>query len=252
MSRLKPLRREGIFSRDSVPGSGGLLAVWGSPGSGKTAAAVKIAVCLAKRDRQVILLLCGSAAPELPCLCPAPEEPRSLGSILAAAHVTRNLLRNHLVSSPLETLRLLGMRRGENARSYPPGGAAQAGELLDCLRAEADCVVCDCAASLAEDALSLRALLEADRVLRLSPGGAKAASFFASQLPLLREEGRQHGRHWLVSVGPGSRGKGDFSLAFPPELEGQRASGSLLSPLTARSSRAFLRTVEAICREVFP
>ena len=230
MSRLKPLRREGIFSRDSVPGSGGLLAVWGSPGSGKTAAAVKIAVCLAKRDRQVILLLCGRAA----------------------AHVTRNLLRNHLVSSPLETLRLLGMRRGENARSYPPGGAAQAGELLDCLRAEADCVVCDCAASLAEDALSLRALLEADRVLRLSPGGAKAASFFASQLPLLREEGRQHGRHWLVSVGPGSRGKGDFSLAFPPELEGQRASGSLLSPLTARSSRAFLRTVEAICREVFP
>lgn len=251
MSSLKPLRREGIFSRSNVSGPGGLLAVWGSPGSGKTAAAVKIAVCLAERGRQVILLLCGSAAPELPCLCPAPE-PRSLGSVLAAAHVTRNLLRNHLVSSPLETLRLLGMRRGENARSYPPGGAAQAGELLDCLRAEADCVICDCAASLAEDALSLRALLEADRVLRLSPGGAKAASFFASQLPLLREEGRQHGRHWLVSVGPGSRGKGDFSLAFPPELERQRASGSLLSPLTARSSRAFLRTVEAICREVFP
>ncbi len=250
MSSLKPLRREGIFSRSSVSGPGGLLAVWGSPGSGKTVTAVKIAVYLAERGRQVILLLCGSAAPELPCLCPAPE-PRSLGSVLSAAHVTRNLLRNHLVSSPLENLRLLGMRRGENARSYPPGGSAQAGELLNCLRAEADCVVCDCAASLTEDALSLRALLEADRVLRLSPGGAKAASFFASQLPLLRE-GRQHGRHWLVSVGSGSRGKGDFSLAFPPELERQRTSGSLLSPLTARSSRAFLRTVEAICREAFP
>ena len=251
MSSLKPLRREGIFSRSNVSGPGGLLAVWGSPGSGKTAAAVKIAVYLAERGRQVILLLCGSTAPELPCLCPAPE-PRSLGSVLSAAHVTRNLLRNHLVSSPLENLRLLGMRRGENARSYPPGGAAQAGELLDCLRAEADCVICDCAASLTEDALSLRALMEADRVLRLSPGGAKAASFFSSQLPLLREAGRQHGRHWLVSVGSGSRGKGDFSLAFPPELERQRTSGSLLSPLTARSSRAFLRTVEAICREAFP
>ena len=38
--------------------NGGMLAVWGSPGSGKTVAAVKLAKALADKKKNVALLLC--------------------------------------------------------------------------------------------------------------------------------------------------------------------------------------------------
>ena len=38
--------------------SGGVLAVWGSPGSGKTVTAVKLAKALADKKRNVALVLC--------------------------------------------------------------------------------------------------------------------------------------------------------------------------------------------------
>ena len=69
-------RKASIFQRDTEKpeeqnDSGGMLAVWGSPGSGKTVTAVKIAKMLSARKKNVILLLCDMAAPMLPCICPA-------------------------------------------------------------------------------------------------------------------------------------------------------------------------------------
>lgn len=46
-----------------------VLAVWGSPGSGKSTVAVKLAKYLAGKKRNVILLTCDMTAPMLPCIC---------------------------------------------------------------------------------------------------------------------------------------------------------------------------------------
>lgn len=75
-----------------------MLAVWGSPGSGKTTAAVKLAARLAMQKRDVALLLCDMNTPMLPCICPPTEleEEHSLGSILAASHVSESLVRHKL------------------------------------------------------------------------------------------------------------------------------------------------------------
>ena len=59
-------RKASIFQRDTEKSeeqndSGGMLAVWGSPGSGKTVTAVKIAKMLSARKKNVILLLCDMA-----------------------------------------------------------------------------------------------------------------------------------------------------------------------------------------------
>lgn len=85
-------RKASIFQRDTEKpeeqnDSGGMLAVWGSPGSGKTVTAVKIAKMLSARKKNVILLLCDMAAPMLPCICPADalESNGSLAGVLAAA-----------------------------------------------------------------------------------------------------------------------------------------------------------------------
>lgn len=69
-------KKAGIFSRGSgqedaceqEDQSGGVLAVWGSPGSGKTTVAVRLAKYLADKRRNVILLLCDMTAPMLPCM----------------------------------------------------------------------------------------------------------------------------------------------------------------------------------------
>ena len=47
---------------------GGVLAVWGSPGCGKTVTAVKIAKHLASQKKNVALLLCDMTAPMMPCI----------------------------------------------------------------------------------------------------------------------------------------------------------------------------------------
>lgn len=78
-----------------VQSSGGVLAVWGSPGSGKTVTAVKLAKALADKKRNVALVLCDMTAPMLPCICPGSELEceRSLGTILAAARIPVELFK---------------------------------------------------------------------------------------------------------------------------------------------------------------
>ena len=169
-------KKAGIFSRGSgqedaceqEDQSGGVLAVWGSPGSGKTTVAVRLAKYLADKRRNVILLLCDMTAPMLPCICPAAdlECERSLGSVLAAAHVSENLVKNNLVTHKrLGYLTILGMLKGENEYTYPPYNEVQARELIDCLREIAPYVVIDCGSYIANDILSAVALMEADSVL---------------------------------------------------------------------------------------
>lgn len=73
------IKKHSIFSREEkrdcqeYQDKGGVLAVWGSPGSGKTTVAVKLAKYLADRKRNVSLLLCDMTAPMLPCICPPGE-----------------------------------------------------------------------------------------------------------------------------------------------------------------------------------
>ena len=100
--------KNSIFSRgagDSSPdwepeNENQMLAVWGSPGSGKTTTAVKLAARLAMQKKDVALLLCDMNTPMLPCICPPGdlEEEHSLGSVLAATHVSESLVRHNCIT----------------------------------------------------------------------------------------------------------------------------------------------------------
>lgn len=191
-------KKAGIFRRSSEGSeqpevqndSGGMLAVWGSPGSGKTVTAVKIAKMLSAKKKNVILLLCDMTAPMLPCIC-SPDElecERSLGNILAAARIGENLIKHNLVTLKRSNyLTVLGLLKGENEYSIPPFTEKQAIELLDGLRQIAPYVIVDCGSYIANDILSAVALMEADSVLRLANCDLKSISYFSSQLPLLKD-----------------------------------------------------------------
>lgn len=98
-----------LFRRNTEPeelepmeeSGGGILAVWGSPGCGKTVTAVKIAKHLAAQKKNTVLLLCDMTAPMMPCICPPSEleVDKSLGSIFAAQHISVNLIKHNLTSN---------------------------------------------------------------------------------------------------------------------------------------------------------
>lgn len=134
-----------LFRRNTEPeelepmeeSGGGILAVWGSPGCGKTVTAVKIAKHLAAQKKNTVLLLCDMTAPMMPCICPPSEleVDKSLGSIFAAQHISVNLIKHNLTTlKRLPHLTMLGLRKKENEYTYAPCTKQQAEELIRGLR----------------------------------------------------------------------------------------------------------------------
>ena len=244
--------------RESAENSGGkLVAVWGSPNSGKTCLSVKLAQSLSERGRSVLLLLSGRTTPMLPCLC-APEElsnKRSLGSALAAPIITPALLRFNLIRYAGDAnLSILALLKGETAGSYPQPGETQVTGMMTALRQLADHTVIDCGCDLATDALSRLAISQADLSLRLVCPEMRAVSFLASQLPLAEEiVGRQYTILSKINEDSGSIKAAifddhDFELPYCRELAQLYAHGELLQPLESKASRAYLRKLVR-CRE---
>lgn len=264
----------GIFARrdedgdtDNTPqlgNEGGVLAVWGSPGSGKTTTAVKIAKQLADKKCNVVLLLCDMTAPMMPCVCPGAELEceRSLGSILAATHVSESLVKHNCTThKKLGHLTMLGMLKGENEYTYPPYSEVQAKELIACLREIAPFVVIDCGSYIANDILSAVALMEADSVLRLANCDLKSVSYLSSQLPLLKDNKWDADKQYRTAANVkiyeagGQIGQALGSVAFTlphsDELEAQYLAGDMLADLTMKDGKAFRKEIEKIVKEVF-
>ena len=262
-------RKASIFQRDTEKpeeqnDSGGMLAVWGSPGSGKTITAVKIAKMLSARKKNVILLLCDMAAPMLPCICPADalESNGSLAGVLAAARISENLIKHNLVTFKRNScLAVLGLLERQNEYSTPPFTQKQVVELLDGLRQIAPYVIVDCGSYIANDILSAVALMEADSVLRLANADLKSVSYLSSQLPLLRDSKWDAEKQYKVASNVKPRQAGEqigqalgsvaFTLTHSPELEEQYLAGNLLADLSLKDSRPFRKEIEKICKEVF-
>lgn len=241
-----------------------ILAVWGSPGCGKTTVAVKLAKYLAGKKKNVILLTCDMTAPMLPCICPPGEleSEHSLGSVLAAVHVSESLVKHNLIThKKYACLTFLGMLKGENEYTYPPYTAEQASELLKCLRGIAPYVVIDCGSYIANDILSAVALMESDAVLRLVNCDLKSVSYLSSQLPLLKDNKWDADKQYKVASNVRTNEASDhaeqalgnvvFKLPHSPELARQTLEGNLLADLSLRDSRGFRKELEAISREVF-
>lgn len=241
-----------------------VLAVWGSPGSGKTTVSVKLAKYLADKRRNVALLLCDMTTPMLPCICPPSdlECEKSLGSILAATHITDTLIKQNCIThKKMNHLLLIGMLKGENVFTYPPYDAELATELIDHLRNIAPYIIIDCGSAIATDILSAVALMEADSVLRLVNCNLKSISYLSSQLPLLRDNKWDADKQYKVAsnVKPQEAsehieqvlGSVVFKIPHSGELESQVLAGDLFRDLALKESRGFRKEIEKISKEVF-
>ena len=264
-------KKNTIFSREEKEESvkeeilhGGVLAVWGSPGSGKTTTAVKLAKYLADKKKNVILLLCDMTAPMIPCICPpsALECERSLGSILSATHVNEILVKYNMIThKKMAYLTMIGMLKGENEYTYASYSKIQAQELIESLRKIAPFIIIDCGSYIANDILSAVSLLECDSVLRLSNCDLKSISYLSSQLSLLQNSKWDIDKQYKVASNvksnhdiehmAGVLGSVSFKLPYSEELEEQYLAGNLFADLTLKNSREFRKEIEKIAKEVF-
>lgn len=264
-------KKGGVFSRGAAPEpfseeSSGvqMLAVWGSPGSGKTTVAVKLAQHLAAKKKNVALVLCDMTTPMLPCICPPSDLDcqKSLGSILAAAHVTESLVQHNCVTHKrYGYLTMIGALKGENEYTYPPYAEQQAREFLDCLKSLAPYIIIDCSSYIAYDILSAVSLMEAEAVLRLVNCDLKSVSYLSSQLPLLKDNRWDADKQYRVASDIKSNeasenieqvlGNVTFKLPHSLELEAQGLAGDLFRDLALKDSRAFRSELAKISKEVF-
>ncbi|MPL76129.1 hypothetical protein SDC9_21974 [bioreactor metagenome] len=271
MSKVLNFMKGSIFSRGKTEPAPAeqeqavqVLAIWGSPGSGKTTVSVRLAKYLADRKKNVALLLCDMTAPMLPCICPPGdlEVERSLGSILAATHVTDLLIKQNCIThKKMSHLTIIGMLNGENVFTYPPYTQELAAELLDHLRDIAPYIIIDCSSPIAHDILSAVALMEADSVLRMVNCDLKSISYFSSQLPLLRDQKWDTDKQYKVAsnIKPNQAGEhieqvlGNvlFKIPHSDELENLTLCGDWFKDLGLKDSRGFRTEIAKIAKEVF-
>lgn len=241
-----------------------VLAVWGSPSSGKTIMSVKIARYIASQKKNVILVLADMSAPPLPFICPPSdlEAELSMGNILGAAHVTETLIKqNAILHRKNEYLTMLGMLKGENAFTYPPYTETQAKELLAELRKMADYIVIDCTSNITGDVLSAVSLIESDAVLRLVSCDLKSISYLSSQLPLLLDNKFNTNKQYKAASNVDDFQADDnieqvvggvsFKIPHSEEVYKQFLSGNLFAGLSDKSSKDFRKAVAKIANEVF-
>lgn len=252
------------YSFEDIPKESHVLAVWGSPGCGKTVTATKLAQYLASRKKDVAIIYCDMMTPMMHCVCPPSEleELHSLGSILSAVHPLPPLIRANAVCHRRNShLVMLGLKKGENMYSYPAFDEAIAEEFMENVRELAPYVILDCSSYIAFDILSAVALMKADIVLRMVGCDLKGVSYLASQLPLLNGEQWNSDKHIRVAgnlqkyqaVDNLAQAMGGLSYQIPhvDEVEQQFLSGNLYKDLTAKQSRVFQKTIEQIAEEVF-
>lgn len=244
---------------------GGVLAVWGSPGSGKTTVSVKLAQYLTSKGNNCILIFADMTTPSLAYICRPDDliEEKSLGSILAAAHVTDELVkRNCSFHKNNKYLSMVGMLKGENRFTYPPYEQEQAKELLIAAEELAPFVIIDCSSHISTNLITGNALMMADSVIRLCGCDLKAVSYFNSQLPLLSDTHKfDADRHICVAsnVLPNQAAReieksmGSIRCQIPHslEIETQFLEGDMLKDYEFKESRAFRKAIEAVSKEVF-
>ena len=167
---------------------GKIVAIWGSPNSGKTTFATKLATAIYDSYRStVIVLYCNLETPVLPIIFPnmKHEDVGSVGIPLAKVDIeNEDVIANLVTVKERQNFGFLGYRGGENKYTYPKYGRGKAEDLLDVLCKLADYVVVDCISDIESSILSSVSMEKADQIIRLSSPDLKSVSYNLSQMPL--------------------------------------------------------------------
>ena len=163
------------------------IAIWGSPNSGKTTFATKLARSIYEEYQStVIVVYADNETPTLPVVFPnyKKEDLFSLGVPLSKTDITAEDVVKQIVTVKNKlTFGFLGFIDGENKYTYPAFDETKVRLLFSVLSTLADYIIIDCTSRLSNP-ISRVAIKEADEVIRLATPDLKSVSYYASQMQL--------------------------------------------------------------------
>lgn len=228
---------------------GNMLAVVGSPGSGKTTISIKTAQEIAKHHKNVIVVFADPFVPVLPFVLPMDEEQKiSLGELLTLPTLTQNQILKSCVTIPdSEYISVIGYCMGESLLSYPKVTRERAIDFLVNLRHLADYVILDCTSILEADVFSILSMEMADKVLRMGTSNLRGISYYQSHSGMISGTSQEK---YISAIGNYKTGQvweaaaeqyGGVSFVFPyvAELERQYDEAVLFEKLGTKDAVAF-------------
>ena len=242
-----------------------LIAVWGSPGSGKTAFSIKLAEALYNRSRgkcAVIVVFTDIVTPTIPVIFPnfRSEDVYSIGSILSKPDFfADDVVSNMVMTKSRMNLGYLGYKDGENNHSFPEYTAEKAKYFYDVLVGIADYVIVDCMSLAESNNLTQMAIENADQIVRLSTPDLKCLSFQMSQFKTFASRGYLRENEVSVMNIPRQEfnlaaadarshlGKISFTIPYCSSLAEQYLEGCLYEPM---KDKKFMQTIKAIAERV--
>jgi MinD-like ATPase involved in chromosome partitioning or flagellar assembly len=240
-----------------------IIAVWGSPSSGKTITSMKLARELEAKKKNVIIICADLFCPVLSTVMPSVDvKSRTLGSLLSKPHIKQlDIMQTAIPYPKHEHIALIGYKNGDNIFTYSEFLAERVAEFISQLRQVTDYVIIDCSSVLTEDGFTTIALQQADKVLRLCNADLKAFSYFSSHLPLISRAKFKSKDHIKVlsNVKPGQEentfrsvyGDVEYTLPHVKEIEPQFYSAELLDALSGKTAKKYNAEIKKMAWEVF-
>lgn len=171
---------------------GKLIAFIGPPGCGKTSIAMKAAIetyCTTKSNR-ILFLSPDLAVPSAGLIFPnyAPDDLKSLGQVFDTTDITFDtVLENSITVKSMNDFCFLGFKSGENKYNFPSPIPQKLTDLFSVITRNTSYVFADCSDD-GLDAISERALIEANIIVRVVPADLKGMTWFATNKHLHHSE----------------------------------------------------------------
>ena len=245
---------------------GKLIAVWGTPNSGKTALTMKLAEALytSERHRRLMIMVVFTdvIAPSIPVIFPSYKDSElySIGALLAKTSLTADDVFSYTTfMRGRDNLGFLGYKDSENCHSHPQYTKEKAREMYDILKANTDYVIVDCMTRPKESLITETALLIAEHRIWMVTPDLKAISYSLSQKNLLMAQGFLRQDEISVMNVPVAEfampiptaraymGNVQYTLPYSSSLAEQSVEGSLSEPL---KDRRFTQALSAIMSKV--
>lgn len=165
-----------------------MISICGSPESGKSTLALKLAQFFLKEKKQVIVVQTDYYTPTFVTFFPEEEGEGSLGKLLSLPEITQEeILHSILQIKGEENLGILSYAKEETRYHYPEYTKDRAAEVIIQLKHMSDIVLVDCQTAFFEDLFAITALEMADRTLRVISADLKGISYYKSCMPLLSD-----------------------------------------------------------------
>lgn len=232
-----------------------VIAVWGSPGSGKSTFAVKLANAVYDNYQStVVVLFTDMTTPMLPVVFPNSkrEDLFSVGAILSKTEITvDDTVKNIVCVKDKGNFGFMGYLDSENKFTYPKFDERKAKDFIAVLETLADYVIIDCVSNTDGNILSQIALAVADETIRLASPDLRCISWYLSQLPIYAGTEKQiQGLNTPdmdvfapVSDARSHLGEVSFTLPFCREVKQQYIEGKLCESVKDKHFTAKMKAI---------